>query len=222
MLRDFVLFEDDFTGAQTYAAAQGDGCRWAYKKTAAAGSPTVAVVTPGSSGEVAMTLGATSEAENLGLCFFDKLSFDILKVTSITWYAKLSIVLSAVQTACLGITGAQNDTNTSMVGALFNIVGDAASNKLVCRTNQTTTNVTVNQASAEVLSTTMRELYIDLSNKSKVRFYVDGIPLLQNTGTKFDLSGMTGSVQPMAQINKASGTGVPALTVGYVCIRGRR
>ena len=65
---------------------------------------------------------------------------------------KLSGVLSAVQTACFGMTDAQNDTNTSMNGVLFNIVGDAASNKLICRTKNST--LTVNQASTTVLSNT--------------------------------------------------------------------
>lgn len=222
MQRDFVLFEDDFAGAQTFPFAAGVG-RWAVKKTAAAGSPTAAIVTPGTTGELALTLAANNEAENLGLCFFDNLCFDIAKVRFVIWHAKLSGVLSNVQTACLGIAGAQNDTNTSMVGALFNIVGDGVSNALQPRTKHTTGGgSTVNQTSTSVLSPTIRELVIDLQNKKDVKFYVDGARLMKDTGVKHDLSGMTGSIQPIAQINKASGTGVPVLTLDRVEIRGIR
>jgi hypothetical protein len=220
--RDFVIFQDDFTGANTYPFAAGVG-PWAVKKTAAAGTPTAAIVTPGSSGEIALTLEATSEAQNLGLCFFDNLVFDITKLKRIIWVAKLSAVLSAVQTACFGLAGAQNNTNTSMVGALFNIVGDAAANALICRTKHSIgSGLTVNQASATVLSTTMLELEIDLNDKKNVKFYVAGQRLLPQPTAKFDLSGMTGGVQPIAQINKASGTGVPVLTADYVEVQGIR
>ena len=101
---------------------------------------------------------------------------------------------------------------------LLHGVGDAASNKLTCRTINTT--LTVSKTTTETLEATYKVLQIDFSNRANVKFYSNGARL--KTNQIFDWSAATGGCQPLIQIGKSSSTDVGTLTIDYLLLESIR
>ena len=188
---DFVEFFHDFLGATTFVATADSGSDLFWKKTGSPTSP--ALVTPGTSGECALALPATNEAENSSFTWNDKLLVDVTKLRIFECKVKLTAALAATVNYAFGVIGAANDAPTSVAQAcLLHGVGDAASNKLTCRTINTT--LTVSKTTTETLEATYKVLQIDFSNRANVKFYSNGARL--KTNQIFDWSAATGGCQP--------------------------
>lgn len=217
--QDFAKFTDDFFGADTFSTA-GQGSPWAVADTSAAGTPTVATVSPSATGEVAITLAATSEAENVCLSFGDKLCFDIDNIQCFEARVNVAAMLSGSELV-IGLGSARNDTTDSVAAnAWFKMVGASSVTALVVESDDGVTDRD-DIATGQTLSSTYKRLVIDFTGgKSNVKFYVDGVRV--GEATVFDMSQYSGSLQPIIQLQKTVNTNVTAVTVDYVEVSCKR
>lgn len=216
-IKDFAVFTDDFFGADTFTTA-GQGSPWAIADTSAAGTPTYATVSPSATGEVAITLAATNEVENVCLSFGDKLCFDIDNIQSFRARVKISGITSSATSVAWGLASDRNDAIDSIANhASFRLIG---STTLVVETDDGTTDKD-DVATGTTLSTTYKDFYIDFTGgKSNVKFYVDGVRVAAST--TFDMSAATSSLQPYFQIQKTAATDADAVIIDYVEVRCKR
>lgn len=198
---------ESFTRGQTFTTTPGHN-GWAIKDTSAAGTPTY--VTANGGGAV-LTLVNTSEEEVVTLYQGDRLPFDIDEIQSFSFLAKVSGV-DAVTTIVMGLATAQNDTEDSVTNlAWFRMEGSASTSNVVVETDDGT-NDNDDKATGATLSSTLKKFTVDFTNgKSDVRFYIDDQRVAAST--TFDMSNTSGQLQPFFQVHKASGTGVPAITI---------
>lgn len=209
--RGVKTFIDNFDRAQSYTTTPGMN-GWTIKDTSSAGTPTYLNITE-DGGAAKLTLVNTSEAEIVTLYQNDVLIYDVRQLKSIWWIAKVASI-DAVTTLTMGVASAQNDTDDSVAtNAWFRMEGSASTSNLVVETDDGTTDKD-DIATGTTLSSTYKKLLIDFTNGiGDVRFFVDGARVA--AGTLFDMSALTAglNVQPWVQIQKASGTGVPAVTL---------
>lgn len=215
--REVLCFQDYFNRPQTLTTTPGVN-GWTVKDTSSAGAPTYAVATADGGGMV-LTLAADSEAEVVTMYHNDILCFDVAKLQYVEMIAKVSGIDSAT-TLVIGIGSAQNDTADSIAtNAWFRMQGSASTTALVVETDDAVTDLD-DKATGTTLSSTFKTLRMDFTyGLADVRFTVDGERVAAST--TFDMSGLTAglNVQPFVQVQKASGTGVPAVTIKKVKIQ---
>jgi hypothetical protein len=218
-LQDFATFEDDFWGADTYSTA-GQGTPWAIADTSAAGAPTYASVTPSPTGEMAMTLAATSEIENVCLSFGDTLCWSIDKIQSVEFRVKVSGCTSGTVIG-FGVGSARNDTLSSVTSRAFFRMTGATSTTAVTVETADGTNSSGLIATGSTLSTVYKKFFIDFSGgKSNIKFYIDGARVAP--ATVFTMAASTSSLQPIFQISKAANTNVDSITIDAIRCELRR
>jgi len=209
--RGVRTFIDHFDRAQSFTTTPGMN-GWTIKDTSSSGTPTYLTITE-DGGAAKLTTVNTSEAEIITLYQNDILIYDVAQLQNIWWIAKVAGV-DAVTTLTLGVAAAQNDTDDSVVtNAWFRMEGTASTSLLVVETDDGT-NDNNDVATGKTLSSVYKKLLVDFTNGlADVRFFVDGERVAD--GTLFDMSDLTAglNVQPWVQIQKASGTGVPAVTL---------
>ena len=211
-------FVDNFDRAQAYTTTPGMN-GWTIKDTSVSGAPTYLNITE-DGGAARLTLAATSEAEIVTLYQNDVLPFDLTQIQHVWWIARVASVDSVTQLA-MGVADAQNDTLDSVTtNAWFRIDGTANTSNIVVETDDGVTDDDDN-ATGITLTTTYKKFLIDFTGAlSNIRFYADGSPV--GTGT-FSMAGVTSgqNVQPFVQLQKASGTGVPQVTLKQFGIQYR-
>lgn len=209
--RESICFVDYFNRAQALTTTPGQN-GWTVKDTSSAGTPTY-LVASGDGGGMKLTLVSTSEAEIVTMYHNDVLNFDLANIDYVEMIAKVGGI-DAVTTLTMGVAAAQNDTDDSVVtNAWFRMEGSASTSNLVVETDDAVTD-NDDKATGTTLSSTYKTLRIDFTNGlADVRFYVDGERVAGST--TFDMSGLTAglNVQPFVQLQKASGTGVPTVTI---------
>lgn len=202
---------DRFARAQVFSTTPGQN-GWTIADTSAAGTPTYLCVTE-DGGACTLTLASTSESENVCLYQNDVLFMDIRQIQRFEFMAKVSGV-DSVTTIVMGLGSARNDTPDSVsVNVWFRMEGSASTSNVVCETDDNTTD-TDDKASGYTLSSTWKRFEIDFTNGlSDIRFFIDGerAAVAQTFSIASVASGQ--NVQPIFQIQKASGTGVPALSI---------
>ena len=210
--RHVICFEDWFNRGQTYSTTPGFN-GWTIADTSSAGTPTYANQ---NGGGVKLTLVNTSEAEIVTLYQNDLLAIPLLGMQKIRFNAVVAGI-DAVTTLTMGLGSARNDTDDSVAtNCWFRMEGSASTSLVVVETDDGTTD-TDDTATAVALSSTSKEFMIDFTHGlSDIRFFIDGAPVA--TGTTFTMAAATSStyVQPIFQIQKASGTGVPSVTIGHI------
>ena len=163
-----------------------------------------------------LTLAATSENEIVTMYMNDVLPIDLASLKWISFILKVAGI-DSVTTLTVGVGSARNDTEDSVtVNAWFRMEGSASTSNLVVETDDNTTDNN-DVATGTSLSSTYKKCTIDFTNGLKdVRFYVDGARVA--AGTTFDMSAVTAgqNVQPIIQLQKASGTGTPSVTIAQI------
>lgn len=212
--RGVAEFCDLFDRAQVFSATPGMN-GWTAADTSAAGSPSYLCVTE-NGGAAQLTLAATSEAEIVTLYFNDVLPWDLRGLQYVKFVAKVSGI-DAVTTLAFGVGSARNDTLDS-VGHLawFRVEGSASTSAVVVETDDTVTD-NDDKATGETIGSVYKTFLIDFSGGlSDVRFFIEGERVA--AATTFNMSGSTAdqNVQPIIQIQKASGTGVPSITIAAI------
>lgn len=209
--RGIKSFIDNFDRAQAYTTTPGQH-GWTIADTSSAGTPTYLNITE-DGGAAALTLVSTSEAEIVTLYQNDVLIYDVRQLKHIWWILKVAGI-DAVTTLTFGVGSARNDTDDSVAtNAWFRMQGSVSTTAVVVETDDAVTD-NDDKATGATLAAVYKKFLIDFTNGlADVRFVIDGnrvAPL-----TTFDMSGLAAglNVQPIVQIQKASGTGVPAVTI---------
>lgn len=207
-------FCDLFDRAQVFSTTPGQN-GWTIADTSSAGTPTYLCATE-DGGSAVLTLHSTSEAENVCLFFNDVLQWDLAGLQYVKFVAKVSGIDSA-STLVFGVGSARNDTPDSVtVSAWFRMEGSASTSAVVVETDDNS-NTWDDVATGQTLSSTYKTFMIDFSRGlADVRFFIEGEPVA--TGTTFNMSSVSSgqNVQPIVQIQKASGTGTPAVTIALI------
>lgn len=210
-VREFCEF---FDRAQAFTTTPGMN-GWTIADTSSSGTPTYLCVTE-DGGSATLTLASTSEAENVSLYFNDVLPWDLARLQYLKIVAKVSGIDSAT-TLVMGVGNARNDTPDSVgVNAWFRMEGSASTSAIVCESDDGTTD-NDDKATGQTLSSTYKTFLIDFSQGlSDIRFYIEGERVAAST--TFTLASATSgqNVQPIIQLQKASGTGTPAVTIALV------
>lgn len=185
----------------------------------AGGTPTIATVDGDASGAIALTLDNTNESQVQYLYWGDTLSLDIDLLHSFEFVAKVGSI-AATTTLCMGLSGDVNSVADSMAqNAWFRMEGSASTSAVVVETDDGTTD-NDDKATGQTLASTYKRFLIDFQNgTSDVRFYMDngsGQLTRVAASTTFDMSGYTGSLQPMFFLAKSSGTTTPSVTIDLV------
>lgn len=210
--RRVVVQEDNFDRAQTYTTTPAGHMGWTLKDTSTAGAPTALNITE-DGGAAKLTLAADSEAEILTLYQGDVLPYDLALLQHIEFVAKVAGI-DAVTQLLIGVGSAQNDTADSVaINAWFRIDGTASTSAVVVETDDGATDNN-DVATGLTLGSTYKKFEIDFTHGiTDVRFYIDGQRVAAST--TFSLAGITSgqNVQLFVQLQKASGTGVPSVTI---------
>ncbi len=226
--RGFWTFEDDFFGAGVLPTSATAGQPWVITDTSSAGTPTYVYVDGSATGEVALDFDSQSEIQNVCLSFGDTLCFDIDQIDSAEFWVKTNQATfdTATQLA-FGLAGDRNDAIDSIAqAALFRVVGSDSQTAVVVETDDGT-NDNNDVATGQVIGAAAYKRYlIDFSQgTSDVRFHMTDANSTQRrvaSGTTFDMSNYTGSLQPIIQLQKTADTNTDGVTIDYVKITGRR
>jgi len=215
-IQDFQEYVDDFFGTSaTFPTSADPATPWLVADTSAAGAPTYVR----NASNAVLTLASTSEVENVCLYHGDALSFDIDELLSAEFRIKVTGCTTGT-TISWGMASARNDTPASMTAlALFQMVGATSTTDVTVETDDNVTD-TAPVSSATALATTFKRFVIDFSNKSDIKFYIDGNRVARST--TFTMAGYTSGLQPFIQIQKAANTNVDAITVDYVKVVAKR
>lgn len=221
---NFFDFKDDFFGDRVYSATKGSNVGHGYtvNDTSAAGTPTYADVDGSAAGELAVDMEATSEVQNVCISQGDQLQFDIDKITEFECRVKMNqAALDSTSQFAIGLIGDRNDAIDSIAqAALFRIVGADDVDNVVVETDDGT-NDNNDIATGKTLVNAYKTLRISFAEGTDdVRFFIDGEPVA--TGTTFDMSNYTGSLQLFAQIQKTADTNTDGFTIDWWRVRGRR
>lgn len=203
-------FEDFFDRAQALTTTAGVN-GWTIKKTGA-GTPTY--LTQSGRGMV-LTLEATSEAQIVTMYQNDKLPWALSELKWIEFVLKVSGI-NSVTTLNAGVASGQNDTADSVTyQSWFRMEGSASLTAVVAECDDNGSYDEDDIATGATLAATYKKFLINFSDLSNVKYYVDGIRVAAST--TFNMSAASAQkVQPYVMLGKASGTGVPAVTVGAV------
>lgn len=215
-IQDFQEYVDDFFGTSaTFPTSADPATPWLVADTSAAGTPTYVR----NASNAVLTLTSTSEVQNVCLYHGDALSFDIDDLLSAEFRVKVSGCTSGT-TISWGLASARNDDPAAMTAlALFKMTGATSTTDVTVETDDNVTD-TAPVSSATALSTTFKRFVIDFSNKSDIKFFIDGVRVARST--TFTMAGYTSGLQPFIQIQKTSSANTDAVTVDYVKIVAKR
>ena len=212
--RGVITKVENYDRAQAFTTTPGEG-GWTIADTSSAGTPTYLCITE-DGGAAKLTLASTSESENVCLYFNDVLPLDIASLHRIEFVAKVAGI-DAVTTLVFGLGDARNDTpDTVATSCWFRMEGSVSTSNVVVESDDGTTD-NDDKATGATLSSTYKKFLIDFTNGiSDIRFFIDGERV--GSATTFTLAGITSgqNVQPMIQLQKASGTGVPSITIAQI------
>lgn len=207
--REVLQFCDYFNRAQALTTTPGQN-GWTSKAT---GTTPTYLVASDDGGGMKLTLTSTSENQYATMYQNDVLNFDLARIQFVEMIARVTGI-DAATVITLGLASAWNATDdTIATNAWFRMQGSASTSALLVETDDGVSDVD-DKATGTTLGSTYKTLRIDFTNGlTDVRFYVEGERVA--AGTKFDMSGLTAglNVQPFANVSKASGTGVPTLTI---------
>lgn len=212
--RGVITQVENFNRAQAFTTTPGQN-GWTIADTSSAGTPTYLCITE-DGGAAKLSLVATSEAEIVTLYHNDVLTLDLANLQFVEFIAKVSGI-DSVTTLTFGVGSARNDTDDSVaVNAWFRMEGSASTTAVVCETDDGSSDLD-DKSTGTTLSSTYKKFTIDFTNGlSDVRFYIDGERVASST--TFTMASVTSgqNVQPIIQIQKASGTGTPSITIAQI------
>lgn len=214
LARGIIENVDNFDRAQALTTTPGYN-GWTVADTSASGTPTYLSVTE-DGGAMKLTLEATSEAQNVCMYQNDVLMLDLANLQLVEIIAKVAAI-DSVTTLVMGVGNARNDTVASVtVASWFKILGSGSTSNVLIDTRDGT-NSNTGVATGATLSSTYKKFTMDFQNGlADVRFFIDGDRVAAST--TFNMSSITSgqNVQPIVQIQKASGTGVASVSIARI------
>lgn len=209
-IRRTRTFRDRFDRAQALTTTPGFN-GWTVKDTSSAGTPTYLTVNERGGG-MKLTLAADSEAEIVTMYQNNVLFLDPRDLHSFEWTLKVAGI-DAVTTLVFGLASAQHDTPDSVTAhAWFRLEGSVSLTAIVAESDDGTTDKD-DIATGKAFGSDYLNFRIEFTEGlSRLRYYADGQRVADGTG--FSLAAYSGSfLQPFVQLQKASGTGVPSVTI---------
>lgn len=209
------------------------------KDTSSSGSPTLTTTSDG----LKFTLANNNEVEVLTLYFGDVLSFDIDDIASMEFTLKGNAALLSNETFVAGLASAQNDDPDAIAAAAwFKIVGSASPGNftLLCESTDGVTDnydkpTGISLPSSGTILHRRLGIYFgeevatrsppSTSKGKQVVFRAqdaNGVWRRVADNVAFDMSGYSSGLQPFFQLQKASGTGVPAISLQDLEIKYRQ
>jgi hypothetical protein len=212
--RGVETWKDMFARAQVFSTTPGEN-GWTIADTSSSGTPTYLCVTE-DGGAAKLTLAATSEAENVCLFQNDVLPFDLRQLLRVDFIAQVAGVDSTT-VINFGVGSARaDDEDTVATSAWFKIEGATSTSALVVETDDGTTDNN-DVATGQTLASSYKKCSIDFSRGiNDIRFFIDGEQVAASTTFSMAAATAGQNVQLMAQVSKASGTGVPSITIARV------
>ena len=206
--REAVEIIDRFDRAQALTTTPGEN-GWTIALLTSVGVETHLTTSDG----MVLTLEATSEAQIVTMYQNDILILPIERLKSIEYDVEVAGI-DAVTTLVFGVGSARNDTDdTVAINAWFRMEGSVSTANVVVETDDGTDDNN-DVATGKTLAATKFRFRIDFERGlTDVRFYIDGDRVA--AGTTFDMSNVSAGqgVQPIVQLQKASGTGTPSVTI---------
>lgn len=203
---------EHFTRAQAFTTTPGQN-GWTAVLTGT--TPTALCVTA-DGGAARLSLTATSESQLAALYHNDVLAFDVRQLKYIEFVALVTGV-DSVSTIAFGLASAHNATLDNIAtNAWFRMQGSASTSAVVVETDDSV-NDNDDIATGQTLAGVYKTFKIDFERGlSDVRFFIEGERVA--AGTTFNMSSLGAglNVQPYIAVAKASGTGVPSITVATV------
>lgn len=208
----------NFNGSPLISASVGIN-GYVMKDTSSAGTPTYV----GSTDGLKLTLAATDESEIVTLYWGNVLGLDIDDLERII-FRDVKVSSSFVDDLVIGLAGTQGDTLDSIAqNCWFKLTG---SNTLVVESDDGTTDVD-DKATGITLSTTALTLEIDFTTEiysaskatskgKQATFWVtdpNGVRRRVADSFAFNMAAYTSGLQPFVQLQKASGTTTPNVSI---------
>lgn len=231
-MQDFWEYKDDFFGnGAAISASALYGSNWVVADTSGAGSPTYVIgvdggAASGAPGIAKLDMAADSEAEVLILSHGGIEQFDV--TDGLIYECRLKMnqaAVGAVTDFSFGLGAGQNATwNSTTVMAAFRVVGADSTTNVVVETDDGTTDKD-DVATGQTLVAAYKLFKIDMTDLTNVKFFMtNGNNRLVRVAasTTFDMSAYSSCVQPIFQLQKASGTDASGVSIDYVRVTGRR
>lgn len=230
--QDFWEYYDDFFGSGASISASAlYGSNWVVADTSSSGTPTYVIGVDGGAASQApgiakLDLESTSEAQSVILSHGGIEQFDV--TDGLIYEARVKMnqaAVGAVTDFSFGLGAGQNATwNSTTVMAAFRVVGADSTTNVVVETDDGTTDKD-DIATGQTLINAWKYFKIDMTDLTNVKFWMtNGNSRLVRVaaGTTFDMSAYSSCVQPIFQLQKASGTDASGVSIDYVRITGRR
>jgi hypothetical protein len=217
-MKDFKPYSDDFIGpAVSFPTSANIASPWVYAITGAA-PPTA----QRNNDRKVLTLTSASQIQILGGGHGDALAFDIDDVQRVVMRARIGAsTFTSGSILVFGLGSARNDTADSVTAHAWFRMEGANSTSLVYVETDDDVRDNNDVSTGVALGTTFKEFVIDFTGgKSNVRFFIDGVPVCKET--TFDMSGYSGSFQPIVQLQKAANTNADVFEMDYIEIDGKR
>jgi hypothetical protein len=230
--QDFWEYFDDFFGnGASISASALYGSNWVVADTSTAGTPTYVIgvdggAASGAPGIAKLDLVADSEAEVVILSHGGIEQFDV--TDGLIYECRLKMnqaAVGAVTDFSFGLGAGQNATwDSTTIMAAFRVVGADSTTAVVVETDDGTTDKN-DIATGQTLVAAYKLFKIDMTDLTNVKFFMTNANnrlVRVAAGTTFDMSAYSSCVQPIFQLQKASGADTSGVSIDYVRVTGRR
>ena len=215
-----IDFNDDFVGAGHTASLPAFGSPvagypWVQKVVKTAGSPSVAAVTNGPGGQIAMALTSNSEAQEATLYQNDQRTWDSTKTLIYQARAQLTALPSAAGVqAVFGMSGAWSNGPLTISTYIF--FGCNGSGELFMYSYDGTTRTAVDTGIA-LAAGVFYQFRIEIDQSGVLHFFVNGNEYTTSTSPiTWAAMGTPAILQLYNSVYKPSGAGVATLILDSI------
>lgn len=201
---------DDFVGIEyTIPSIPTVGMRYTRKNQ---GAGDLMVVGDTTGGVLAASLTSGSAKQEGALFMSDQRTVNLEKGAVFEARVRTSVLPTSGSKMFIGLCGDYADGPDSITQSLwFALNGDGS---VLCEIDDGTTDQSVDSG-IDFGTAEWHDLVIDATDKSNVKFYIDGVRVLSTTTFNFAALGANATLQPYIGVYKASGTSVGTLQVDW-------
>ena len=215
----YVLFEDDFLGADFMQTETGSTGPWSTVEVLL--NTAIGILADQAGGVLRLVIDIDNNAEDAVIYWGNQRAINLKAGAVFECRAKLSVIPTLTTEIVFGMAGDHNlDKDSITEGAWFKFDGSAAA---VAESDDTTNNNDDIATGVTVATNEYRIYRIDFTNLAKVLFFIDGVGVA--TGTTLDMSNLTDSeaiMQPYISMDKGGDVGVATFDIDYVRVWSRR
>lgn len=172
----------------------------------------------GANGAVSLALTATSEAQLAGFDYADQRPYVLNQGLNFEARIKLSVLPTSGTIMVIGLCGDHNATaDTIAENIWFRVDGSGA---IKCESDDTATDTDDVATGVTVTNADWVVLRIDCTVATDIKFYINGNRVASGTTFTHATGGL--KLQPVARLNKASGTSVGTMLVDYIAVWSKR